>query len=325
MPRSGPPTYNYVLPPIYLAVPGTTIIVDQHNTPLQDIADTFNSITPIVWGGTGANTAAGAQTALGFAYLSWLRYPTAGGTADALTLAPTDPLLALTNQTPMTMTAAADNTGAATLNVSSVGVRAIRKIIGGADVALQAGDLREDVRYGLVYDTAANSAAGAWIITSGLRVFPDANFRLQDEADPTKQVAFEASGLTTATTRTMTVPDVSGTLTLLDAPSQPVTGGATVAALALNSGSPVTSGTLTLDMGARPFQAYTNGGAHTLAPGTPLGYCILDITNDGSAGAITTSGWTKVVGSFTTTNGHKFRCSCSVGAAGSLLSIQALQ
>jgi hypothetical protein len=56
------------------------------------------------------------------------------------------------------------------------------------------------------------------------------------------------------------------------------------------------------------------------------GSLFLDITNNGSAGTITTSGWTKVSGdSFTTTNGHKFRCSCSIGNAGSLLNVQAMQ
>ena len=104
---------------------------------------------------------------------------------------------------------------------------------------------------------------------------------------------------------------------------QVITGGARVTSLSLGT---ITSGTLTPDPGDRPLQHYTNGGAHTLAPGSNSGAYYLDITNNGSAGAITTSGWTKVSGdSFTTTNGHKFRCSCSVGDAGSLLVVQAMQ
>lgn len=136
---------------------------------------------------------------------------------------------------------------------------------------------------------------------------------------------------------TVILPSSAGTLALtsdipslsayakLDTADQTVTGGARVTSLALNSGNAVTSGTLTLDPGDRPLQHYTNGGAHTLAPGSNTGSIILDITNNGSAGAITTSGWTKVVGAFTTTNGHKFRCHASVANGGSLLSIQALQ
>lgn len=65
MPRSGPPTYTYTLPPIYLAIPGTTITAAQHNDPLEDLAATFNSVQPVVWGGTGAANAAGARANLG--------------------------------------------------------------------------------------------------------------------------------------------------------------------------------------------------------------------------------------------------------------------
>lgn len=111
---------------------------------------------------------------------------------------------------------------------------------------------------------------------------------------------------------------------LSDVENQAVTGGATVTPKSLGT---VSSGTLTLDMGDRALQHYTNNGAHTLAPGSVPGCCILDITNAGSAGAITTSGWTRVVGAalLTTTNGHAFRCFCSVGNAGSLLVIMPMQ
>jgi len=47
----------YSLPPVYLAIPGTTIVAVQHNTPLEDIADTFNYPQPIQYGGTNAATA----------------------------------------------------------------------------------------------------------------------------------------------------------------------------------------------------------------------------------------------------------------------------
>lgn len=46
--------------------------------------------------------------------------------------------------------------------------------------------------------------------------FSDATFRIQDDADDTKEAAFEASGITTATTRTFTFPDKSGTLATTD-------------------------------------------------------------------------------------------------------------
>ena len=109
----------------------------------------------------------------------------------------------------------------------------------------------------------------------------------------------------------------------LDVEDQTLTGGARVTSKSLGTQS---TGTLTPDPGDRALQHYTNGGAHTLAPGSNPGSYLLDITNNGSAGAITTSGWTMVAGdSFTTTDGHKFRCHCSVGNGGSLLIVQALQ
>jgi hypothetical protein len=123
--------------------------------------------------------------------------------------------------------------------------------------------------------------------------------------------------------RAFTFPDADGTVAMLDQENQALTGGATVTSKSLGT---LSTGTLTLDMGDRPLQHYTNGGAHTLAPGSVNGAAIVDITNNGSAGAITTSGWTKVTGDIlTTTNGHKFRCHCSVGNGGSLLVVQALQ
>lgn len=110
---------------------------------------------------------------------------------------------------------------------------------------------------------------------------------------------------------------------LLDVEDQTVTGGARVTSKSLGT---QTTGTLTPDPGDRPMQHYTNGGAHTLAPGSNTGTYILDITNNASAGAITTSGWTKVFGdAFTTTNGHKFTCFCKIGDAGSILQINAMQ
>lgn len=125
------------------------------------------------------------------------------------------------------------------------------------------------------------------------------------------------------TTRLATTAFVTAAVAaLLTTADQTITGGARVTSASLGT---ITSGIVTLDPGDRPLQHYTNNGAHTLQPGSNAGSIILDITNGASAGAITVSGWTKVVGAFTTTNGHKFRCSATVGNGGSLLSIQPLQ
>ena len=50
-----------------------------------------------------------------------------------------------------------------------------------------------------------SSAAGGGV--TGGSEFPDTVFRIQDDGDPTKEIAFEASTISTASTRTITVPD----------------------------------------------------------------------------------------------------------------------
>ena len=49
-------------------------------------------------------------------------------------------------------------------------------------------------------------------ITSSAIVTNDNQFRVRDNSDNTKQLAFECSGISGSTTRTMTVPDSDGQL-----------------------------------------------------------------------------------------------------------------
>lgn len=207
---------------------------------------------------------------------------TVGGTADAITV--TSAMDSLAAGKLVAFKAGSANTGAATLNVNSLGVKAIRKK---GDTALAAGEIAANGIYICRYDTAYNSAAGAWVLLNHEFILPS-NAATLDTAD------------------------------------QVVTGGARVTPLEIGGGT-VTTGTVTPDPGDRPMQYYTNGGAHTLAPGSNKGYYVLEITNNASAGAVTTSGFTKVVGSFTTTDAEKFLCSVIVSETYSLLSIQALQ
>ena len=100
-------------------------------------------------------------------------------------------------------------------------------------------------------------------------------------------------------------------------------------ATAYNAGTK-SSGTYTPDPDDGGFQRAVNGGAHTLAvpsasPGDSLSI-VIQYTNNGSAGAITTSGYTKVTGSaLTTTNGDDFMFFITVNNGFSLLNVVALQ
>jgi hypothetical protein len=158
------------------------------------------------------------------------------------------------------------------------------------------------------------------------------------QSDATSAIVADASGMfapifvtgstaykivlkTAALAAVQTIDGITPPITL-STQDQSVTGGARIVTLAHGTKS---SGTFTPDPGDRPVQSYTNGGAHTLAPGTNYGSYRLDITNNASAGAITTSGWTKVTGTFATTNGHKFMVYCNISEIGSALDVVALQ
>lgn len=85
------------------------------------------------------------------------------------------------------------------------------------------------------------------------------------------------------------------------------------------------SGTFTPAPASGNIQKAVNGGAFTLAP--PASDCamIVQITNNASAGAVTTSGYTLVEGAFTTTNGHDFLAYITRVNGFTFLSIKAMQ
>lgn len=64
----------------------------------------------------------------------------------------------------------------------------------------------------MIYNSSVNQIqsreAGAWAnIALGSSTFSDTDFRIQDDGDATKQLGFQVSAITTATTRTITMPD----------------------------------------------------------------------------------------------------------------------
>lgn len=102
---------------------------------------------------------------------------------------------------------------------------------------------------------------------------------------------------------TATFPSTNSTVASLNIADQALAGGANVTSLTQSTGS------IQVDCGARPLQFITNGGAYTITAPASDGSCVLLSTNNGSAGAITFTGFS--VGSntgdaLTTTNGSKF-------------------
>lgn len=100
-------------------------------------------------------------------WLAEMSYPTVGGTSDALTLSPTTALAALASNVVYSGAVGATNTTTTpTLAVSSTGAVVIRKIVGGVDVAVAAGDMPAGWPAAWLYSAAANSGSGAWILVN---------------------------------------------------------------------------------------------------------------------------------------------------------------
>jgi hypothetical protein len=62
---------------------------------------------------------------------------------------------------------------------------------------------------------ASTSADNSW---TGTQSFLDTKWLLKDDADATKLLSFQLSGITTGTTRTLTVPNISGTIAVPESP-----------------------------------------------------------------------------------------------------------
>lgn len=65
---------------------------------------------------------------------------------------------------------------------------------------------------GIALGSSATTLAGLTSFTCNAIITNDDGFRVRDNSDNTKQLAFELSGVSTGTTRTLTVPDVNGTI-----------------------------------------------------------------------------------------------------------------
>lgn len=65
--------------------------------------------------------------------------------------------------------------------------------------------------------SSATTIAGLLSLTSAAIITNDGGFRIRNTSDTTKQIAFNAANIATSTVRTFTVPNLDGTLALLEA------------------------------------------------------------------------------------------------------------
>lgn len=245
-----------------------------------------------------------------------LNWVAAGGTVDVITASFSPAIAAVADGMILCIRASGANT-VTTPSFSPNGLTA-RTIVKNGGVALVAGDisaaghelqlryLAASTRWELLNPkgTASPTTTRGDVITRG----GSADQRLALGATNTGLI----SDGTDAVWGTILRPSVTATLTK----------GFNVTPNALGT---ITTGTTTPDPTLGNVQTFTNGGAFTLA--VPATDCtmLLQGTNNGSAGAITTSGYTKVTGSFTTVNGDDFFVYITKVGAFSFLNIVALQ
>ncbi len=121
------------------------------------------------------------------------------------------------------------NTGATTININSVGAKNI--FWNGA--ACVGGELRQNIPAALFYDGTQFNIVGNGFPAP----FSDAYAVVEGSADATKKIRFEVDGLTTATTRVITVPDRDLTLGLTLGTEQATTSGTSIDFTGIPSGT----------------------------------------------------------------------------------------
>ena len=130
---------------------------------------------------------------------------TAGGTANALTLTPTPAITAyLAGQSFTFKSGASANTAATTVAINGLSTIAIQL----SGVACSGGEIQASKWYRITLDTTSTcqlEAIDGWPLVDTLPF-------VKGSSDSTKKVRFEVDGLTTGTTRVITMPDSDVTL-----------------------------------------------------------------------------------------------------------------
>ena len=98
-----------------------------------------------------------------------------------------------------------------TLNINLNNVQPLDTILTGLSALGYSGNAGLFIKVNATADGFEFAAGGG----GGGNTFNDSLFQIYDNADNTKILAFEASGITTGTTRTLTIPDASGTIALI--------------------------------------------------------------------------------------------------------------
>lgn len=134
---------------------------------------------------------------------------TVGGTADAITLTPSPAITAYAAGQRFSFIAGSTNTGAATVNVSSVGAKDIKRNDGSA-TALAAGDIVS----GTLVDIEYNGTAFLFMSAGAAPTFTNEGLRVLDTNASHYLTIKPGSNLTADKTLTLTTGDADRTLTL---------------------------------------------------------------------------------------------------------------
>lgn len=251
MARNGAGTYS--LPAGNPVVTGTVISSTVQNNTMTDVATALTQslaydgqTLPIAnlpmgtYRHTGVGNGVGRTdyAALGQQQDGKINWAVAGGTADALTATYSPVVTVLADGQLCFVRATATNaTTTPTFSPNSLTERTVTKLGGAAVVAGEWVNLQELIlRYNLANtrwellnprkvsasEIAGGTLGSVTIANSNTVTLKDTLFTVQDDGDATKLLAFQLSGIATGNTRTVTMPDKSGTMAMTsDIPTVP--------------------------------------------------------------------------------------------------------